>query len=242
MLEGAVLGPAGRHGAAVGMTGAVAVNPRETQEFEILRGMSEHILEAAVKQASYGLNGGWTLQGLGMLRLYIDRDKKHRLHVWDDRYIATPKPSELHTHPWHMYSYIVAGEIHNERFVRETEETYATHPHGSLPVQTWMEQTILCGTGGGLCDTKPEMVWLVQGNEELYGEGRVYKQRADEIHRSRPLRGTVTVVSRGMLDDTDHASVFWPTGQEWITAEPRPATPEEVYDICSNALETWYLS
>ena len=53
---------------------------------------------------------GWTLQGLGMLRLYLTPTL--RLHVWDSRY-AVEGVSTMHNHSWHFSLYVVAGEIQN---------------------------------------------------------------------------------------------------------------------------------
>lgn len=200
------------------------------------------LTEAAVAALKFENVGAWTLQGLGMLRTYLGEDKQVRLHVWDDRYIAEPTPSELHTHPWHMYSYVVAGEVRNTRFTIPTP-AYSLHDSEvflySERNAEYMKQTIFCGIGGGLCGD-PEHAVLRAEDEEVYTAGQVYKQHAEEIHKSNPLRGTVTLVTRGFGEDVDHAEVYWPAGEEWITAEPRPATPEEVSDICTLALQTWF--
>jgi hypothetical protein len=100
-------------------------------------------------------------------------------------------------------------------------------------------QTIKCGEGGGICGV-PEPVSLVPHEVESYGEGATYTQRATEFHASFPLDGTVTIIEREFLDDTEHAHVFWPRDTEWVSAEPRKAYPREVTDICENALRTWW--
>ncbi len=50
----------------------------------------------------------WSLQGFGMLRLYLS--KEVRLHVWDDRY-AVKNVTTIHTHPWHFRSTVLFGEL-----------------------------------------------------------------------------------------------------------------------------------
>lgn len=195
----------------------------------------ESIMRASLAEAQKGCWGPWpfewTLQGLGMLRTYLGSDRTFRLHVWDDRYVADPTPSELHTHPWDMESLVIAGQVHNTRFKRELiprEENL-----------NYMEQTIFCGTGGGL-EGEPSPCQLVEQPVELYAPGETYFQRSTEIHLSSPLRGTVTLVQRQFGLDVDHASVFWPIGEEWVTAEPRDATSDEILEIVGTSLDLYF--
>jgi hypothetical protein len=178
----------------------------------------------------------WTLQGLGMLRIYLG-DKDLRLHVWDDRF-AFPAVSEMHTHPWDFESYVVAGIVENYRF--KSVAKVPPHKDNLQSAEAFMRQSIFCGVGGGLTEEDPEKVWLVKQPRELYRESDIYTQKANEIHVSVPRRGTVTIVRRHFLEDEDHAYVFWPHGEEWVSAEPREATPNEVESIARNALATWF--
>ncbi len=162
-----------------------------------------------------------------MLRAYIG-GRNDRLHVWDDRY-AVPGVSEMHTHPWHLVSLVIAGKVANQRFLKAEGE------HG-LP---FMEQSLVCGTGGGL-ESGPEEIELIPCISEVYSEGQHYSQNADEIHVSAPDRGTVTLVNREMLEDEDRAYVFWPAGEEWVSAEPRPASPGEVEEILGYSLDKYF--
>lgn len=166
----------------------------------------------------------WSLQGLGMLRLYLASDI--RLHVWSSRH-AVEEVSLIHTHPWHFTSTIVAGKLRNVR--------YETHPDG----QRFMRQALLCGSGGGLMG-EPEAVKLRVAVDERYAEGDVYSQAAADRHASFPEDGTVTIIRRTNTDDPDHALVFWPFGRDWVSAEPRLATPTEVREITCNALSRWF--
>ncbi len=168
----------------------------------------------------------WSLQGFGMLRLYLDDDKRFRLHVWDGRY-AVPGVSVMHDHPWSFLSLVIAGEVKNCRF--------SLHPHGV----GYMRQVIKCGAGGGPVG-EPEVVKMRGDQPEIYGVGDCYSQLANEVHVSVPMDGTVTLIERIFNDDTEHAHVFWPEGTEWVSAEPRLATEEEVRKICLGALEKWF--
>jgi len=167
----------------------------------------------------------WTLQGFGMLRTYIGHS--HRLHIWDSRY-SVPNVSDIHTHPWNFDSTVVAGRMINLRYERRNDNS-----------NSHMEQIIKCGEGGGLCGV-PKREYLVCSGSESLSEGESYHQEAHEIHRSIPESGTVTLVKRTVKSDPDHASVFWPLGQSWVSAEPRPATAEEITDICGFARSRWF--
>lgn len=167
----------------------------------------------------------WSLQGFGMLRLYLT--KETRLHVWSDSH-TVPNVSDIHDHPWNFRSTVVAGELRNYRFT---------------PVERgasrFLTRRILCGPGGCVMG-EPAYVNLYEGVREIYFEGDDYYQGASEIHRSEPIDGTVTIITRAFLDDSDHANVFWRPGEEWVSAEPRPATPEEIKAITGNALRMWF--
>jgi hypothetical protein len=172
---------------------------------------------------NYSLYDGWSLQGFGMLRLYLSKDV--RLHVWDKRF-QVPNVSLIHTHPWDFTSRIVVGVMRNTRFMEGRG-----NPH--------MKSQIGCGVGGGLVGT-PERVSLIGGFPERFSGGGVYHQRATEIHASDYDDGTVTVVTRAVRGDPDHADVYWPDGEQWVSAEPRPATPDEVASIIGYSLQRWF--
>lgn len=173
----------------------------------------------------------WTLQGLGMLRTYLDERKTLRLHVWHPlaRYEGA---STLHTHPWDFEAYVIAGVVENQRYVEAPEDS---------PVwgdsRTWKRQRIFCGVGGGL-EGRPKTVRLFACVPETYSEGDGYWQDASEIHESSPRDGTVTIIRRSFEEDVDHAYVYFE--DEWVTAEPRPATDKEVTEIVSYALDRWF--
>lgn len=171
----------------------------------------------------------WTLQGLGMLRLYLDDGL--RMHVWDDRYQVNDV-SQMHTHPWNFKSTVVAGEVENLLFIESSDLNEEAIPYN--------KQKILCGEGGHLID-EPEKIWLVARRPQWYPEGYTYMELAEQIHVSRPKRGTVTIVEREFLEDNDHAYVFWHDG-EWVSAEPRPALNDEILSICNNSLDIWFRS
>jgi hypothetical protein len=175
----------------------------------------------------------WSLQGFGMLRTYLAPEL--RLHVWDAR-SKVPFVSEIHTHPWNFHSYVVAGLVYNIRYERKLFGVkFVMGDEGPF-----REQEILCGEGGHETDKEAELVLLRPDPTEIVREGEQYTQRAHEIHRSQPEDGTVTIIEREFLDDADHAFVYVPRDNDWVSAEPRPATPNEVEAITRNALSRWF--
>lgn len=172
----------------------------------------------------------WSLQGFGMLRTYLDDERNVRLHVWDHRF-RTEAVDSIHTHPWNFHSFVVAGVVHNMRYRRYVMRNELGQP--------FREQEILCGPGGHETATSHD-VTLVAGDKETYKESDSYSQLAHEIHASDPVPGTVTVIVREFLDDTEHAYVYIPLGQEWVSAEPRRASTAEVQAITQGALKAWF--
>jgi hypothetical protein len=166
----------------------------------------------------------WSIQGLGMLRLHLSEGV--RLHVWDGRFATTDGDSTIHAHPWDFHSFVVSGEVRQQRFTEDPQGLYG-----------FSRVTIRCGCGGGPV-AAPEYASLIAHPEERYSAGECYTQEAHEIHESAPTDGTVTLVTRTFKTDTEHAFVYF-TGDEWRSAEPRAATREEVAAIVENALAKW---
>lgn len=167
----------------------------------------------------------WSLQGFGFLRLYLDDDRVYRLHVWDDRY-RVEGVSDIHNHPWSFTSQIIAGSLTNHLY----------HEQNTLDqFNTTIKQRILTGENAKP-SAPPENTHLIRYSNTTYVQGSIYHQRADEIHRTYPSRGAITLIKREFEQDRDHADVYFPTGQEWVDAAPRRATKEEVKDIMENAI------
>lgn len=182
----------------------------------------------------------WTVQGLGMMRMYLTADRSVRLHVWD-RALVVPGASPVHTHPWDFSSYVVAGRVFNQRFGVAADD--------SITAYEWNRARLKCGTGAHIVATLEdhvdggvERVRLVEWAVETWSEEATYFQSKDEIHRSMPEDGTVTIVTRTFGADPDHAWVFWrgAPGTAWGSAEPREARPEEVMAVTERALRTWW--
>lgn len=165
----------------------------------------------------------WQYQGFGMLRLYLSQDV--RLHIWDDD-SAVKQVTTIHDHPWSFKSTVICGEITNTIYDRF---------EGQLPV-THFEQHIKCGPGGHAKEAG-ELVRLVAHKQETIIAGGSYVQAAAEFHETRSLPGTVTIIERVRGDrNPDEATVMVPLNQNWVSAEPRPATDEEVARFTRKAL------
>jgi hypothetical protein len=179
----------------------------------------------------------WTLQGFGMLRMYLPGPRDYRLHIWDNNY-RVKNVSDIHTHPWNFTSYVVAGVVENIRWI-EKQIQYKEGVEG--PGNYYWKQDIHCGTGGCIVG-EPKRVVMSQGLRQTIYEGQDYHQQYIEKHQSFPETGTVTIVDRIVPpgQSVDMAYVYWPEKEQWVTAEPRIATHEEISDICNRSLEKWF--
>lgn len=165
----------------------------------------------------------WTIQGLGMLRLYLRPEV--RLHVWSGEF-RREGVSTIHDHPWDFESEVISGWIENY--------LYQERPQ-ALP---FSRQQIVCGPAGGEAG-QPEPVDLLCYRRDWYRTGQSYRQKADEIHETVYENGTVTIIRRHFRPDTEHAHVFYERGQPWVSAIPRPATSEEIHAAAATALGRW---
>jgi hypothetical protein len=186
-------------------------------------------LQLAVLQvldtAHRSMVGDWSVQGFGVLRLYIR--KIGRLHLWD-RALQYPGVSLVHNHSWDLRSTIVCGRIVNTRF--EETESAIGHPYHGRRLLTGYQSRFV---------QNEFITTLLNQPREAYIAGDVYKQSAHEIHVTDPDDGTITLMERNE-DTNGEANVYWPYGTEWGDAKPRPATADEIQSTiakCTAALE-----
>lgn len=192
--------------------------------FRLLRAAVENVLRTPHAH-------DWTIQGMGMLRCYLS--KEIRIHVWDSRY-RVPNVTMLHNHPWDFSSMVIAGQLDNYRY--ETDPWLADECRSVNAVDQYR---ILCGQGAKtLSEPWPMRIWAMP--IESYREGEVYSQKANEIHMTHAWDGSVTIIERKFLQDEDHALVYVPRGESFVSAEPRPATRLEVLNITRPALHRWF--
>lgn len=187
--------------------------------FKVTKEMVREILHHAQRYP-------WTYQGFGMLRLYLG--KVARIHIWDPR-TAVRRVSNIHTHFWDLRSTVVCGRMDNVRY------QIAPNRGGSISFSSHMMQTLITGEGGGLIGTPEKCNLQIRAVDKIH-EGGSYFQRNDEIHQSLPIAGTVTILEREEGSGQKVAQTFWPIGWDWVSAEPRPATDQEVAAAANLAL------
>jgi hypothetical protein len=161
----------------------------------------------------------WSVQGFGLLRLYLGREG--RLHVWAPC-LTYPGVSTIHDHSWDLRSEVVVGHLNNRRYVE-----------GATGTVFWKRKLV---TG---YDTRfvepPSLTKLTRISDEHYFPCDRYEQQAHEVHETLADPYTVTLMRRHE-DENGEATVFWPFGEEWGTAKPRPATADEVRRVAERAL------
>lgn len=172
----------------------------------------------------------WTIQGFGMVRTKIA--DVGRIHVWDSR-LRIPLVSDIHAHPWPLRSTVISGELINQRFAALPVEAQID---GGMP---YMQSAIQTGEGGGLVGAVEEVKLSLIGTE-FYTPGKIYEQEPEELHRSLPQDGTVTLLERPMGPPLQGTLVYWPNGMDWVSAEPRrPTRDYEIAPMIKLALARW---
>jgi hypothetical protein len=164
----------------------------------------------------------WRISDIGLLGLRLDEQRVFRLHVWYPE--AGPVPGAvIHDHPFDFVSSVVAGQLTNTR--------YHLDASGVEYVRTRYEP--------GFEDDRTSDTVRLSGTAETYGEGDEYAQQAHELHDSRQLPGTVTVI-RQTPTDVRRLTVCQAHDAPWVSGQARPATSDEVKHITATALECWF--
>lgn len=175
----------------------------------------------------------WSLQGMGLLRLYV-RDIG-RIHIWDET-LRFPHVSMIHNHSWDLRSTIVGGFLTNRKYIPVDMPFDVPINHNRANhCAKYHTKLFITGYEGRPIEEQKD-VWLTPLQPDTYGPGASYHQIAHEIHETDAVDGTVTILER--RDDAEgHANIYWPAGTEWGSAVPRPATNEEVMIGVTKALE-----
>lgn len=179
----------------------------------------------------------WTVQGFGMIRTYLDEDKRYRLNVWHEA-LKVANVSTIHDHPWSFKSHIFAGELKNTIYDIEKRGLPPTH----------FFNTIRTGEDGGLIGgpLTVRAVTLRARPSAFYFPGDQYGQRYSIIHETDYMNGTVTLNDRTRVITEDHsARVFFPYEDgagKWVDAKPRPATAAEIARAIKAARTIWRLN
>ena len=78
----------------------------------------------------------------------------------------------------------------------------------------------------------------LSGTATVYTEGAHYSQGAHELHDSRQLPGTVTLIRMTFTEERE-LTVCRRDDATWVSGQSRPATPEEVKRFTTKAL-AWF--
>jgi hypothetical protein len=159
----------------------------------------------------------WVIQDIGLLGLRLDDRREYRLHVWGPSYRVGEPP--VHDHPFDFTSTIIAGEMTNTR--------YDEHPSGA-------EYRRVRYSPPNEDDRRTDTVRLVGTSTTLEAGGQ-YSQLAHELHDSRQLPGTVTIIRRA-FNDVPELTVCSRNDGTWVSGRSRPAAPDEVKRITATAL------
>lgn len=160
----------------------------------------------------------WTMQGIGLLGLRLDERREYRLHVWDPGSCVGDPP--VHDHPYDFSSTVIAGEMTNTR--------YAEDPAG-------VEYRRVRYSPGNE-DARTADAVRLSGTAATFAAGGTYTQRAHELHDSRQLPGTVTII-RMKFRDVRELTVCTRGEVPWVSGQSRPAPSDEVKRITAAALE-----
>jgi hypothetical protein len=158
------------------------------------------------------------MQDIGLLGLRLDDRCEYRLHVWDPESCVGDPP--LHDHPFAFTSTVIVGELVNTRYVED--------PNG-------VEHRRHRYRPGAEHDRRTDSVHLVASAAVLVPGDR-YRQSASELHSSRQVPGTVTLVRFGPLEERELTVCLAP-GVPWVSGLARPATASEVKRITGAALD-----
>lgn len=170
----------------------------------------------------------WMIQGLGMLQLKLDDERKRRLHIWDSRYQILDH-TEIHTHPWDFVSTVLNGAICNTVY---EQPRYCPLELGPSHFQI----TIKCGPESCI-PSEPVPVWMEKIATLEYhavNNGSYFMDKSVP-HSTTQDPGTITLIERSNHDPENKADIFYPVCGKWVSAEFRKATNEEVIDIINEA-------
>jgi hypothetical protein len=180
----------------------------------------DHVLDPALVRTilEHAADHPWRIQAIGLLALPLDDRREHRLHVWDPEGGNGDLP--IHDHPYDFTSTVVVGELTNTRYVEDPIGVEYRRERYSLDEED---------------DRRADTIHL-GGISTTFGAGDHYHQLAAELHDSRQVPGTVTIIRCRWRDRTE-LTVCRPPGTAWVSARARPASPDEIKRITAMALD-----
>jgi hypothetical protein len=160
----------------------------------------------------------WRMQEIGLLALRLDDHREFRLHLWDPDACMGDPP--VHDHPYDFTSTIVVGELTNTRYVEDASGVEYCRERYSMDDED---------------HRRTDTVRLV-GVSTTFGPGERYRQHAAELHDSRQVPGTVTVI-RCDWHSPSELTVCHRPGTPWVSGQSRPASKDEIERITRAALD-----
>ncbi len=161
----------------------------------------------------------WVMQEIGLLGLRLDEQREYRLHVWYPSESGGEPP--IHDHPFDFTSTVIVGEMTNTRYVEDPRGVEYHRARYTLPNEE---------------DRRTDTVRL-SGIATTFSAGDHYRQLAPELHDSRQLPGTVTIIRRTFTPDVSELTVCNREQTAWVSGQSRPAARADVKRITAMALE-----
>jgi hypothetical protein len=163
----------------------------------------------------------WRMQSIGLMSLCLDDHRERVLHVWGPP-SETIKEPPIHDHPFDFISTIIVGEITNTRYKEDSAGTkYFRFRYSPAEENSRQSDTV-----------------RLSRTSTTYIEGGHYQQLAHDLHDSRQLPGTVTLLRRS-FKEVEKLTVCFSQPDLWISGKARPATYQEIKRMTSKALE-WF--
>ena len=159
------------------------------------------------------------MQEIGLLGLRLDDQREYRLHVWDPSASAGEPP--IHDHPYDFTSTVIAGEMTNTRYREDPLGTEYIRVRYTLPNDD---------------DRRTDTIRL-SGMATTHTAGSQYHQLAHELHDSRQLPGTVTLIRMTFKTDVSELTVCNREAVDWVSGRSHPAALADVKRITATALE-----
>jgi hypothetical protein len=160
----------------------------------------------------------WTMQEIGLLGLRLDDRREYRLHVWDPDASVGEVP--VHDHPFDFTSIVIAGAMTNTRY----EEDPSGVEYRRIRYSPENE------------DARTLDTVRLSGTATTFTPGEEYSQLAHELHESRQVPGTVTIIRRA-FHEVPELAVCTRGEVPWVSGQSRPAPADEVKRITATALE-----
>jgi len=160
----------------------------------------------------------WTMQDIGLLGLRLDDRREYRLQVWDPSCSVGDPP--VHDHPFDFTSTVIAGEMTNTRYEENPAGVEYCRVRYTPPNE----------------DARTADTVRLSSRATTLTAGDRYTQLAHELHDSRQVPGTVTII-RWTFKDVPELTVCTRGDAAWVSGQSRPAALEEVKRITAMALE-----